>query len=175
MGRSSVYNRLKLGGIQYLKPIGYTGGWGHFHIPDDLFAELRNYLREIGHPYADLHGYGQGPNWRLRTTRTALEALGFNNDMLRHGVKREVFLCELAVNAAKLLRVGKGRPDLSSLLSAREVAQLAVERWMLPRAERQPEYRHWTTDHLTSLLGNNHHAIQTELARAGQVIGSASG
>jgi Domain of unknown function (DUF4338) len=167
MGRSSVYNRLKLGDLQYLKPIGYTGGWGHFHIPDGLFAELRNYLREIGHPYADLHGYGQGPNWRLRTTRTALEALGFNDDMLRHGIKREVFLCELAINAVKLLRSGKGRPDLSSLLSAREVAQLAVERWMLPRAERQPEYRRWTADHLTNLLESNHQAIQAELARAG--------
>ena len=37
MGRSSVYNRLKLGGIEYFKSIGYTGGWGHFHIPDSLF------------------------------------------------------------------------------------------------------------------------------------------
>jgi hypothetical protein len=34
MGRSSVYNRLKLSGIMYFKSIGYTGGWGHFHIPD---------------------------------------------------------------------------------------------------------------------------------------------
>jgi hypothetical protein len=28
MGRSSVYNRLKLGGIEYFRSIGYTGGWG---------------------------------------------------------------------------------------------------------------------------------------------------
>jgi hypothetical protein len=64
MGRSSVYNRLKLGGTQYFTPIGYTGGWGHFHIADDLFAELRDFLRQIGHPYPDLHRFGQGPNWR---------------------------------------------------------------------------------------------------------------
>jgi hypothetical protein len=31
MGRSSVYNRLKLDGVEYFKSIGYTGGWGHFH------------------------------------------------------------------------------------------------------------------------------------------------
>jgi hypothetical protein len=93
MGRSSVYNRLKLGGIEYFKPIGYTRGWGHFHIPDSLFADLRDYLREIGHGYADLHCFGQGPNWRMRTTRAALEALGFEDDMLRHGIQREVFIC----------------------------------------------------------------------------------
>lgn len=61
MGRSSVYNRLKLGGIEYFRSIGYTGGWGHFHIPDNLFADLRDYLRLIGHSYADQHRFGEGP------------------------------------------------------------------------------------------------------------------
>ena len=77
MGRSSVYNRLKLDSTKYFRSIGYTGGWGHFHIPDELFSELRDYLRDIEHPYADLHRFGEGPNWRLRTTRAALATLGF--------------------------------------------------------------------------------------------------
>ncbi len=166
MGRSSVYNRLKLDGIQYFKPIGYTGGWGHFHIPDRLFAEFRNYLREIGHPYADMHRFGQGPNWRLRTRRAALVALGFKGNMLRHGIQREVFISALAVNATKLLRTGKGRPDLSSLLSAREVARLAVERWMLPRSQRRPEYRNWTANDLINLFGNQHRLIRSWKSKA---------
>jgi hypothetical protein len=152
MGRSSVYNRLKLGSVQYFTPIGYTGGWGHFHIADDLFADLRNFLREIGHPYPDLHRFGQGPNWRLRTTRAALSALGFNSDMLRHGVQREVFLCTLASNAERMLRTGKGRPQLSTLLSVRDIGQLAIQRWMLPRSERMPEYRKWKREEIASLL-----------------------
>ena len=115
MGRSSVYNRLKLDGQEYFKPIGYTGGWGHFHIPDDLFAELREYLREVGHFYADHHRFGQGPNWRMRTTRVALEILGFEDDMLRHGIQREVFFCQLAGNAINILRNGSGRPNLSTV------------------------------------------------------------
>jgi hypothetical protein len=152
MGRSSVYNRLRLGGIEYFSPIGYTGGWGHFHIPDSLFSDLREYLREIGHDYADLHQFGQGPNWRLRAARAALEALGFKDDVLRHGIQREVFLCNLAKNAAKILRTGKGKPDLSSLLSADDVSQLAVERWMLPRSERRPEFRLWKRENIESLV-----------------------
>jgi hypothetical protein len=152
LGRSSVYNRLKLGGLQYFTPIGYTGGWGHFHIPDDLFAELRDFLRQIGHPYPDLHRFGQGPNWRLRTTRAALSALGFKSDMLHHGVQREVFLCTLASNAARILRTGKGRPRLSTLLTVSEIGQLAVQRWMLPRSERMPEFRNWSRSDLASLL-----------------------
>ena len=157
MGRSSVYNRLKLGGTEYFTPIGYTGGWGHFHIPDDLFIELRDYLRESGHAYADQHQFGEGPNWRMRTTRAALEALGFKDDLLRHGIQREVFLSKLADNAVTILQTGKGRPDLSSLRSADEVANLAIERWMLPRSERMPEYKTWDRDNIKSLvreLGN---------------------
>ncbi len=33
MGRSSVYNRLTLGGQKYFQPIGYTVGWGTFTLP----------------------------------------------------------------------------------------------------------------------------------------------
>lgn len=166
MGRSSVYNRLKLDGIEYFQSIGYTGGWGHFHIPDKLFAELRDYLREIGHTYADLHRFGQGPNWRLRTTRAALDALGFKDDMLRHGIQREVFLCALAENAADILKTGRGHPDLTSLLTVSEVAQLAINRWMLPRAARRPEYRSWTSDNLIETFGSQSRAIRSQIAKA---------
>ena len=152
MGRSSVYNRLTLDGLPFFESIGYTRGWGHFHIPDSLFLELRDYLRSIGHRYADQHRFGQGPNWRLRTTRAALTALGLRDDLLRHGIQREVFFCSLATNATRILRTGNGRPDLSSLLSAREVSELAMERWVVPRSRRRPEFRAWTIDQLEGLL-----------------------
>jgi len=164
MGRSSVYNRLKLGGVEYFRSIGYTGGWGHFHIPDGLFAELRDYLREIGHPYADKHRFGQGPNWRMRTTRVALETLGFEDDMLRHGIQREVFISQLADNALKVLHSGRGRPNLSSLLSAEEVARLAVERWMLPRSERRPEFKTWKRESIEALLGDQRRELASKLS-----------
>lgn len=156
MGRSSVYNRLKLGGLEYFKAIGYTGGWGHFHIPDGLFAELRDYLRDMGHTYADQHRFGQGPNWRMRTTRAALETLGFEENTLRHGIEREVFLCQLASNALRILHSGRGRPNLSSLLSADDVAHLAVERWMLPRSQRMPEFKTWKRENIRELLGDQY-------------------
>ena len=154
MGRSSVYNRLNLGGVRYFEPVGYTRGWGHFHISDDLFLELRDYLRSTGHGYADQHRFGQGPNWRLRTTRAALKALGFREDLLRHGIQREVFVCKLASNAATILCNGRGRPDISTVLSAEQVADLALERWILPRARRRPDYRVWDRADVLHLLAS---------------------
>lgn len=72
--------------------------------------------------------------------------------MLRHGIRREVFLCQFAANALAILRKGKGRPNLSSLLTAEEVAALAVNRWMRPRAERRPEFREWQRECVLQLL-----------------------
>ncbi|KPM17702.1 Druantia anti-phage system protein DruA [Citromicrobium sp. WPS32] len=175
MGRSSVYNRLKLDGTQYLKSIGYTGGWGHFHIPDRLFTELREYLREIGHSYADLHKFGEGPNWRLRTTRAALDSLGFREDMLHHGIQREVFLCELASNSLSILKTGRGSPQLSSLLSADDVAGLALERWIVPRAQRRREFKDWTLGDLIELFGTQRATMRLVASKAGRRKGQIAG
>lgn len=163
MGRSSVYNRLKLHGVQYLNSIGYTGGWGHFHIPDQLFGELRDYLRDIDHTYADQHGFGQGPNWRLRTTRAALSALGFKDDLMRHGIQREVFICQLAVNANKILQTGKGQPDITSLLSAKEIAEQAMDRWIIPRSNRNSDFRSWESSDLVEMFGNQAKNLRTQI------------
>jgi len=163
LGRSSVYNRLKLDGTPYFKSIGYTSGWGHFHIPDKLFLDLRDFLRKVDHPYADLYRFGQGPNWRLRTTRAALKELGFKDSLLRHGVQREVFLSELATNAICMLRTGKGRPNLKTLRTASEVAELALKRWVIPRSCRQPDFANWTLDNLKTSLNHCYRSEQRQV------------
>jgi len=152
LGRSSIYNRLKLNGCEYFTPIGFTGGWGHFHIPDSLFASLRDYLRDAKHKYVDGHEFGQGPNWRLRTIRAAFNTLGFDADMLRHGIQREVYLCNLAINAAKVLRGESKQAVYRGLKSVEEVGFLARERWLIGRAKRMPEYRDWKVDEFEKLL-----------------------
>ena len=146
LGRSSVYNRLKINSDVYFRSIGFTGGWGHFHVPDDLFWDLREYLRNHNHAYVDGHRFGDGPNWRLRTIRAALDALAFPGDLLRHGIRREVFVSNIAVNAVELLRGECKRPNFSSLKSIDEVSELAKKRWVEPRSERQPSYCNWNVD-----------------------------
>ncbi len=152
LGRSSVYNRLKLGGVRYFEPIGYTAGWGHFHISEDLFHLMREYLAVVEHPYASGHRFGQGPNWRLRTIRAAVTMLGMDANMLRHGIARQAFICRLADNADAVLRGEAARPRYSSLLSVPEVSSLALERWIVPRAERCPDFRSWRREDIVGLL-----------------------
>lgn len=152
MGRSSVYNRVKLERTQYLKPIGYSSGYGHFHIPDRLFLELRDYLRTKDHRYADGHEFGTGPNWKMRVTRAALDMIGVRSDLMKHGVKREVFICEMASNTIAFLKGEATELDLRDLKTVKEVGDLACRRWLIPRAARQPGYRQWTRQHLADLV-----------------------
>ncbi|WP_322047429.1 Druantia anti-phage system protein DruA [Paraburkholderia sp. J67] len=152
MGRSSVYNRLKLDSLRYFTSLGYSGGWGHFHIPEALFSDLREYLLDIDHPCANTHEYGDGPNWRIRTIRAAMSTLGFKGDVLKHGIQREVFISDLAVNASSILRTGRGRPQLASLRPVSEIASLAIERWVIQRAVSRPEYQEWSSAMLPELI-----------------------
>jgi hypothetical protein len=152
MGRSSVYNRLRLGGQEYLKPIGYTVGWGHFHITDRLFEEIRKFLRTKKDLYAGNHQFGDGPNWRFRAIRKALGALDINESALRHGIQREVFICPFGPNALEILQTGKGTLDLSNLKTVEEISELARERWMVPRAERDAAYKNWKRANISGLI-----------------------
>jgi len=152
MGRSSVYNRLRLNGERYLTPIGYTVGWGHFHIPDHLFEEIRRFLKAKKDPYAGNHQFGDGPNWRLRTIRKAFAELNINQSVLRHGIQREVFICPFGPNAYDILKTGSGKLDTSSIKTVAEISDAARDRWIIPRALRRPEYQEWKRESIPQLI-----------------------
>ena len=152
LGRSSIYNRLKLEGLQYFRPIGYTKGWGHFHIPSSLFEQIRSLLRLHNHPYARENRYGSGPNWHFRMLREGLRLLDLDPTLLRHGVKREVFLCELAQNAISLLRGDAGAPNIDRLETVATVSSAGVDRWVIPRAARCPQYESWNASDTLTLI-----------------------
>ena len=152
LGRSSVYNRLALDGVKYFSPLGYTSGYGHFHVPHDLFEDMREYLRLKGHSYASGNRFGQGPNWKFRSIRAALESMGIDRDILLHGIGRQVFICSLAQNALGILRGEETNSDFRGLRSLEEVGTLARERWVVPRASRDGSYRLWVREEMAKLL-----------------------
>lgn len=143
LGRSSIYNRLRIpGGLEFVM-LGETQGYGHFHIPDDLFAQLRSILVQEGHSYARAHDYGDGPNWRFRVVRKGLEYVGLSPELLKHGVRREVYGVQLAANFRQLL-LGEATLPRMNLMSIDEISTFCLDRWIIPRAARRPEFREWT-------------------------------
>ena len=167
LGRSSVYNRLKLDGVQYFKRIGYTSGFGHFQIPQDLFEDMRSYLDTTGHPYANGHMFGSGPNWRMRTIKECLSQLGLNQALLKHNLKREVFICPLASNYKQILTGERKNAKWTNLLSVEDVGRLAIERWIIPRSESRPDWRFWSQRDLVQTILTGHEPSQLKLVANG--------
>ena len=137
LGRSSVYNRLNLRDRKVFTSVGFTEGYGHFQFSDELFARLAAYVGSS----QELRGnrYGDGPNWKIRTLRVSLETLGFRGDMLRHGLKREVFLAPLGVGWRAFLR-GETERIGWYRYETEDIAQWYRSRWAEPRAVRMPGY-----------------------------------
>lgn len=152
LGRSSVYNRLRIDGSQFLRAVGYTAGYGHFHISDEIVALMRKYLTRRRHSYANGHQYGDGPNWRMRLIRESLVKLGYSPSLLNHGLRREVFVCELAVNALSVLKGSAALPRYTDLSDLDVVARSAINRWIVPRARRDERYRLWKKEELLPSL-----------------------
>lgn len=143
LGRSSLYNRLRLPGLVELYRIGETRGWGHFHVPRSIFESMRHLLELEGHPYANGYKFGNGPNWRMRVVRAALGRLSMDGDLLRHGITREVYAMPIAKNWREYL-LGKDSVCVVDRPPAEAIAAAARERWIVPRSKRRPEYKCWT-------------------------------
>jgi len=103
-GKSSLYNRLKYNGEVVAECLGYTQGSGTFHIPEELYEELLEFLKNRGVGVA--RGYGQGPSRKLKLISLALRYLGLPK-FEYHGIKREFYLFPLVKNLKMLFSKDK--------------------------------------------------------------------
>jgi hypothetical protein len=139
LGRSSLYNRVHLDGQPLYQRVGATHGWGHFHLSNGTFELMRKYLAEAAHPIERANRFGQGPNWKMRAVRTCLEMIGLPSDLLRHGIKRDVYVVELATNSRAFLRGEHQRPRYRGM-PASDLVTFFKSRWLIPRSKRRPDY-----------------------------------
>jgi hypothetical protein len=147
-GRSSLYNRLSYKGTAIAKSLGYTEGYGTFHLME-LYPLFREFLESQG--ISTRGGFGTGPRRKWQTMVRALERLGLGSDLLRHGVKREVFLFRLVDNLEAYIEGRDAEPAYRDLPFSELVAWWR-ERWLMPRAERVDGWREWRNKEIKSLL-----------------------
>ena len=163
LGRSSMYNRLRICDVTRFNLIGKTQGYGYFHLDGGLFEEIRDLLVEMEHPYARGNRFGEGPNWKMRVLRVGLEELGIDTRVLRHGISREVYAVPLGTGVTEYLSTGDDafRPyDLP----AAEIAYEWHRRWLLPRTGRGDDWQSITRSAiLASML-----AVKPSLLRSVQ-------
>lgn len=135
LGRSSVYNRLRFKDHRLFVPVGYTQGYGDFQFLNGLYDELFTFAKETIEPTAKQDNWGGGFRNRREVVKKCLACAGLPEQLLRHGVKRQIFLVPLATNSAEFLR---GESDVleSFDYSAASLFDHFMSRWLRPRIDR---------------------------------------
>lgn len=147
-GRSSLYNRLSYKGILIAKSIGYTEGYGAFHLAE-LYPLFRGFLENQG--ISTRGGFGSGPRRKWQIIVKALRRLGLSDQLLYHGVKREVFLFRLVDNLEAYME-GRDTEPIYRNLPFSELVAWWRERWLLPRAGRVDGWRAWRKEEIKNIL-----------------------
>lgn len=139
LGRSSVYNRLRLADRPVAVSVGYTVGSGDFQFANGLYDGLSAYARAHCAATAKHSRWGTGFRNRREVVKKALQHLGLGEALLYHGVQREVFVFPIGENTAPALARGeKLRPYRDTVA---DISNFWKERWMAPRAVRDPRYK----------------------------------
>jgi len=141
-GKSSLYNRLKYNGEVVAECLGYTQGSGTFHIPEDMYEEIIQFLASKRLNVA--RGYGHGPSRKLRLISLGLHYLGLPPSSEYHGIKREFYLFSLAKNLRKIIQYDQKPIWVDH--SFDELVNYWKKRWAIPRAERVTGWKDFRRD-----------------------------
>jgi hypothetical protein len=145
LGRSSVYNRLRLGERQLFRRVGFTKGSGEFHFSNGLYAAITEFAEEHCKPTAKKELWGTGFRNRREVIKKCLPVLGLPSNWLYHGIAREVFVVPLARNTRAFL-CGQHTRLAWYHESEGELFQYFRDRWLLPRVAWDNRFALWSKD-----------------------------
>ena len=147
LGRSSLYNRIRLGPRKILEPVGFTAGSGEFHFSNGIYGDIVAFANAHLEPTAKNERWGAGWRSRREVVRRTLRELGLQPDMVYHGIRREIYVAPLAANSREFLRGQHSRLQWYGT-SAEELFNNFRERWLLPRAERDTRFKDFVPETL---------------------------
>ncbi|MFB3894650.1 MAG: Druantia anti-phage system protein DruA [Phycisphaerae bacterium] len=145
LGRSSIYNRIRMSGVTYWRSVGYTQGSGEFHFSNGIYADIRAYAERYCEPTSKQATWGDGFRNKREIVKKCLTKFGLSTALIYHGVKREIFAACLGKNTQRFLCGQITRPGLHDW-PADQLAAAFIDRWLLPRAVRMPDYRTFVKD-----------------------------
>ena len=96
-GKTPIYDRHRVGGQKLSWFTGYSHGSGTFTIPDSLFRDMKNYLRQEGVDVDKKQG-----RQKLKLSGRCLGMLGLKGGT-KHGIKRACYLLTACTNLMDVL------------------------------------------------------------------------
>lgn len=148
-GRSSIYNRLKYKDELVAKSIGYTMGYGSFHLLP-IYPKIREYLEE--RRISTKGGFGVGPRIVWQSFTRAQKSLNISKSILRHGLKREAYIFPLIRNIQDYM---EGNTDTQEFFDRpfNMLESWWKERWLLKRAINNNGWHEWSSNEVEKILG----------------------
>jgi Domain of unknown function (DUF4338) len=140
LGRSSLYNRLRIDDRDAYRSVGFTSGSGDFHFINGVYAAITEVTHSFAVPTAKNVKWGGGFRNRREVIRKCLKIIGLPDNLQYHGVKRELFVAPLGSNTPHYLQC---KVENISYFDnpATEISEFFRHRWLLPRATRHPDFR----------------------------------
>lgn len=145
LGRSSIYNRIRVNGYSYWTSVGFTQGSGEFHFSNGVYEQIRAYVEEYCKPSAKNAAWGNGFRNKREVIRKCLASVGLSADLIYHGIRREIFIAPLGKDALRFLRGEVSRPCFFDW-SVADLSRRFLERWLLSRAQRFPQYKGYSRE-----------------------------
>ncbi len=142
LGRSSVYNRIRLERRALYLSVGFTRGYGEFQFTNGLYGAISQYAAEHCKATAKQTNWGTGFRNRREVIKKSLSHLGLSTEWLYHGVHREIFVVPLASNSREYLcgLDTELRPHDQPMST---LCEFFRRRWLLPRAAWDKSYQAW--------------------------------
>lgn len=140
LGRSSIYNRIRINGHKYWTSVGFTQGSGEFHFSNGIYEKIHEYVKGNCEPTAKHESWGTGFRNKREVIKKCLADIGLSTNLIYHGIPREIFVAPLGVDSYRFLRGEVSRPRFFDW-PAKYLFELFSERWLFGRADRMPQYR----------------------------------
>ena len=135
-GKSSIYDRLKYHTEKISIHLGYTSGFGTFHISEDLILRIYEMMQNRG--FNTDTCLGSGSSRKMRLLSKGLKILGLNG-FDNHGIQREVFLFPLVYNLHDIIKHGKTPKYINRSFS--DIILWWKNRYCIPRSKRITRWR----------------------------------
>lgn len=98
----SQYNRIKFNGIKFFILIGETKGFGHIHIPEFLYKNMKYYMKLTGVKIS--YDIKKDYKYKFKIISRTIRSLGVSEKIfLNHNIRKGVFISPLAYNYKEYL------------------------------------------------------------------------
>jgi hypothetical protein len=139
LGKSSLYDRIRIPNGPEFVHVGWTKGSGEFQFLNGLYDKIYEFAK------ADI-SWKKNPLWGsgIRNRRTLIQAtlkkLGMPLNLGYHNIRREVFFVSLGFNSKEFL-CGQSDRIKYYELSIHDISTFMLKRWVIPRSERDKIYK----------------------------------